>query len=285
MDRTERVFPAVSLPFGGGRILPSPTNFYLTGEDRLRVVVVNSLSGCAVRTQWRTANPKGDTVPNSQIQTPTSDRTVSSIDYELGVGSLLNVTVFAEGSTPRIGQTYVMVQLVRGIGGAAIVLGTLLAGYVTSTQAIGWPGSPIVSSIEGPGFVRTFTGTTPGPASEFNETVPTGARWELLSASWQFLTVGFGVTRLVNFRIINSGVRVYESANTFDQPAGQQGIYTIAQNAAYKSDNTNVIYNLPSPMNFVLMAAVSFQSLTFNFQVGDQHSALQVVVREWLEVP
>jgi len=160
---TEQAFPSSAPIVGGGRLLPTPAQFYVTGEDRLRIVSANAMAGVSLQLHWRHAEPSGRTVPNAQTHTPASDRSIAVTDYPLGVGSLLNVTVFAGAGAPKVGQTYVMVQLVRGTGAAAIVLGTLLAGYVTSTQALGWPGSPIAGSLEGGGAYRSIAGATPAP--------------------------------------------------------------------------------------------------------------------------
>src|SRR4051794_22422027 len=185
MAQREQVFVGQPPIFGGSRLLPSPSQFFLTGEDRLRVVSANSLTGVSLKVQWRAATLAGDVVPSSQDHTPNSDRTVKRQDYELGSGSLLNVTVFASAGAPLSGQTFVIVQLVRGDGAAAIVLGTLLAGYVTAVQALGFPGSPIMPSVAGEPCVRAITGTTPAPSATSFETVPTGARWEVMQ--YQFL--------------------------------------------------------------------------------------------------
>src|SRR6266851_8271361 len=98
-----QVFPAVPAGFGGGRILPSPSEFYVTGEDNLRIVSSNTLAGVRVKLQARIADPRGTIVPESWDHVPASDRSVKSDIFSLGVGSLLNVTVFAATGAPLIG--------------------------------------------------------------------------------------------------------------------------------------------------------------------------------------
>jgi hypothetical protein len=280
----EVVFPGLSPIVGGGRIVPSPSAFYVTGEDRLRIVSVNSLTGVSLKLQWRFANPDGQAIPSSQDHTPNTNRSVKTQDYQLGIGALLNITVFASSGAPRVGQTYVMVQLVRGFGTAAIVLGTLLAGYVTSTQALGFPGSPIASSLEGGGLIRTIQGATPAPGAEFRETVPTGARWQLLEAQGTLTTsAAAGARRPILVWSVN-GAQVGASAQVTDVNPSGGGTFNWAQGmplAAAIFPGTNVV---GLPMDLQLLDADFFASQTSGLAAGDQWTLTRYMVREWLEV-
>lgn len=177
----EQVFPAAPISTGAGRIIASPFQFVTSGEDNLRIACANSLTNVRLAIQGRRLTERGTVEPFAFTFTPTTDRTVTTQNFPLGVGAILNMTIFATGATPQIGQTFVQAKLIRGFSGAMIVLGTLLQGYVTSSQELAWPGSPIVSSRDGGGYLRTITGTQPAAGSELLETVPANARWRLLA--------------------------------------------------------------------------------------------------------
>src|SRR5436853_135315 len=83
---------------------PSPSQFYLTGEDRLRIVSANSVAGVALKLQVRTASLRGDIQAQSFDHTPATDRSVLSQEFPIGEGSLLNATVFVGTGSPFIGQ-------------------------------------------------------------------------------------------------------------------------------------------------------------------------------------
>jgi hypothetical protein len=280
-----RVFPAKAFDIGGGQILPSPNQFYLTGEDRLRIVSVNSLPGVVIKLQCRTANPQGDTVAQSFDHVPNSDRSKKVEDYSIGDGSLLNVTVFAGAGSPSIGQVYVIVQLVRGAGGAAVVLGTILAGYVTMTQALGFPGSPIQSSVEGEPFVRAVNGTLPALGVAFLELVPTGARWELISVLATLATgVGAG-DRQVCFQAFAPGVYLCRCPPYLPQLPSATFTYTWGANLPpWWAPSANQM-QASFPQRQILPAGGGFGDLTFGFLGTDRWTALSYIVREWLEVP
>jgi hypothetical protein len=284
MAQREQVFQGQPPIFGGARLLPSPSQFFLTGEDRLRVVSANSLAGVALKIQWRTALFTGAVVPTSETHTPNSDRTTKTQDFELGTGSLLNVTVFAGAGSPVSGQTFVMVQIVRGVGAAAIVLGTLLAGYVTSVQALGFPGSPIVASTTGEPVPRAIVGTTPAAGSFVTETCPTGARWEIVTVFAQFTTSGVAGSRQpwfqVNYGANPAGVTTWDvvvpAANTVD--------LTYGQNLNPGENFANTIITMPIPLGQRLRAGDQFFLGAVGLLAGDQFTAPVYQVREWLEV-
>lgn len=280
----EQAFPAASAPTGGGRLLPSPASFYVTGEDRLRVVSANSLVGVVLNLHWRHAEASGRTVANAQSHRPASDRSIASDDYPLGVGSLLNVTVFAGAGAPRIGQTYVMVQLVRGAGAAAVVLGTLLAGYVTSTQALGWPGSPIAGSLDSGGYLRQIVGASPAPGAENSEVVPTGARWELVSFHALLVTSAAAGGRqprlLMTFGGTNAQV-ILPAPGTLGPSAAMNFLWT--QGVPWQLGSL-VDCLAPLATNISLSAGTVISTNTLTMNAADNYDAPVYVVREWLEV-
>jgi hypothetical protein len=284
MAQREVVFQGAPPIIGGARLLPSPSQFFLTGEDRLRIVSANSLAGVSLRVQWRTATLGGDVVPSSQTHTPNSDRTVKQQDFELGSGSLLNVTVFAGAGAPVIGQTYVMVQIVRGEGLAAIVLGTILAGYVTAVQALGFPGSPIVSSVEGEPYLRAITGTTPAAGAILSESVPAGARWEVLTWSFLLVTNATAANRKPYFQPGVGAVTYGVIMNFSTVPASTSSFFTFQATMASTSDPVEGLYQAGWGNRILLPAGSSLITSARQLQVGDQFSNLTYIVREWLEV-
>lgn len=281
----KRVFPAIPLQVGGGRILPSPNQFYLTGEDSLRIVSVNAAAAVRVKVACRTANVQGDTVAHSFTHVPATDRSKRTEDFSIGEGSLLNVTVFASAGAPRIGETYVIVQLVRGADAAAVVLGTILAGCVTTTQAIGFPGSPILSSLDVGPVVRAVLGTQPVVQVDMFEVCPTGARWEVLRILSRFTASAVAGTRTVQLHFVQSGIYVARVGMVKDIVINEVGDCLWAANLPSLAPLGTTIRQQPIPTGMILNAGDYFLTATTGLQAGDQWTAPAFVVREWLEVP
>jgi hypothetical protein len=195
------------------RIVISPYPFGVSDADNLRIVSVNAAAGVTVEIHGRQAQGGLDSKPFRFVHTPNTNRTAKTEDFVLGGGLVTNLSIFASAGAPLIGQCFVIVQLVRSLGATAYVMGTLLQGYVTTTQNVGWPGSAIVSSTDGEPVVRTIIGTAPGGGADIVETVPNGARWELLSVR-AVLTLGGAAAATSGYFSIDDGTNIYAQVRT-----------------------------------------------------------------------
>lgn len=281
----ERQFHPLPVPIGNARAISAPFQFVTTGEDNLRVTVINSAAGCRVAIQGRRIDDSGTVLPMAWSIAPTADRSASTAIFPLGVGAIVNLTVWASSGSPAIGQTFVIAQLVRGREGGTELLGTLLQGYVTGTQTLGWPGSPIQSSIEGPGYVRQFNGTAPALGIAPYEVVPTGARWELLSAVAVLVTDATAIARTP--RLVAHGPYaplLYVTAS-IAQNATATNFFLYTSGFGAPGVYTSPVNQNPLPVSIPLFAGTPIYFDTLNFQPGDQWSALSICIREWLEAP
>lgn len=284
MPSPEVAFVAQPSVSASNRVIASPFEFYVTGEDALRIVSVCSVAGVHIKLQGRFIDERGTINANAWDHTPNSDRTTVTDDVPIGVGALLNLTVFASAGSPLIGQCFVIVQLVRGTGAAAIVLGTLLQGYVTSRQGLGWPGSPIQASTDGLPPVRVITPLPPNPGQEFTATVPTGARWEIIGVLNRFITSATVIDRFC-YLDFNDPIQgdIALCSPAISQQASTNRIQTWAPNLPVASLLSQII-QMPMPNGLFLTAGQFIQSSTPNMQIGDVYTSIHIVVREWLEV-
>lgn len=272
-----------SLPISG-RITPLIFPFFTTGEDNLRLYCSNALAGVQLVLNGRTVGNDGQPKPLQQFFTPTSDRVFSRVDIPLTGDTILNISVAVSQGKPAMGQTFALVQLIRGTGAAAQTVGTILSGCITDSHAVGWPGSPIVSPLDGNGYYRAITGTTPLAGAEVNEVVPTGARWELITVRLELATSAVAGVRKPLLLIFNTINTVTMSLNTFMNPSTTY-IAQLGQTWPLEAE-THTAFNYtqaPLPQGMNLLAGWSFQTTTENLQNGDQWSAPIYLVREWLE--
>jgi hypothetical protein len=280
----ERIFAPVPPPIGGA-LAAGPYNFQFTGEDFLRLTVFNSLAGVAVGVHYRTAPTTTTTQANKQVVVPTSNRLASTLEFSVGDGYLLNVVAFASSGSPKKGQCYVKLEVIRGRGAAAIVLGCVIAGYVTANQPIAWPGSPIESSTEGDGYARVFAGTDPPPGNDWGETVPTNAMWEIQIIRSILGTDATVVNRTTEVDYISGGVTIFAIRGPNTIPASTTGSFYFAQGIS-KDDYTSGsgAMNTALPAGVRLHAGDTIRSVTSGFQVGDDYSAPVFLLRELLDV-
>jgi hypothetical protein len=282
---TERAFAATPATDFRRGLVASPFQFWTTGEENLRIESANSRAGVRVAVHFRFLNPDGTITAHAVVHIPTSDRSIAQSEHALGGGAILNLTAFALDQTPQVGETFVRVQLIRGTGAAAIVVGTLCQGYITSHQDLGYPGSPIALSTEATGIVRAVQGSVPAVGTEILEVVPPGARWEVLGVNAALTTSAAAGNRLprLYFRktiglIMESIVMVPLGPGATQRywwNAGMDMGISVARPHTYA----------PIPASPWLSAGDHIETITDNFSViGDQWGAPTLVVREVLEV-
>lgn len=262
--------------------LRSPAPFFVTGEEGLQ------LSGWSVNTSNRLTvsgrfmNLAGEISPFVYDVLLTSNRVVASRVIALGDGWILNLTASTGATTCTYGQCFGRVQVVRGLGSSGIVLGTLCAGYITSSQPIAFPGGRVRSMVEGPAQIRSITGTNPAAGAEVSETVPTGARWRLIALAVRFVTSATAANR---FPILtfDDGTNVFFRADPPTQQTAGVDIGYVGGIGVERLTSTNDVRQWGFPVAMPLLAGYRIRTATAFIEADDNWGAPQLLVEEWLE--
>lgn len=283
-DARELILEPASPPVQEGQLAPSPYNFLFTGEDNIRVTSHNSQTGVVIAIQGRMWSAGAGIRPFGHVHVPFTDRSARTEVFTMGEGYLLNVSVFASQGTPRMGQTFVRVQVIRGSTGATYVLGTLVQDYLTSNQDLAWPGSPIRRSSDGPGYVRTLEGTSPGAGNEVNEAVPTGASWDIESIQVELTTDATVLQRFPQIQFQNGVTTLVSIWPTGGVPQSTQRKIFWVKGMPMDASTTfqdSQVQGLPTTM--VLRGGQSFRTNTGNLQAADAYGSVDFQVTERLE--
>lgn len=272
------------LATAGEQLSPSPFHFRFTGEDRLQLETWNSVSGVRVALQGRVWDPATGIRPFGFEHVPNTDRSLASELLTFGTGYLLNLVVFASSGTPRVGQTFVSLHVVRGSTGAIYRLATIVQGYVTRSQELAFPGSPIHTSDDSGGVLRLVAGSDPAVGAEVSELVPTGARWQMLAFSVTLSTAPNVANRVPNL-LFDDGISVFSYApadRAIQDSRTETAYWAIGPRQAAPAIGTPPAFGLLPP-EVVLTAGLRFRTLTTNLQAGDDYGVPVYLVREWLE--
>jgi hypothetical protein len=281
---TEQRFVATALG-GSGRIIPSPFQFYVTGEDHLLVTIWSSSTsaGAGIRVLWRAIDTRGESTANQRDFPVDGSRFGQRHFIELPPSVIVGLSVSAIGFLEQMGRIFVTLALQRGTAVNEFPHTTLLQGFVGTRQTISWPNSPIQMSLEGPGVIRQITGTQPGLAAEIVEQVPGGARWELLSFWATLTTSAVAANRFPQLSHINNSGTAYAFVTSpIATTAGLVKPYIWFPEAG-TVDASPISVILPWRKNHILMQADHLQTATVGMQGGDQWSAPKYEVREWME--
>lgn len=260
----------------------STSAFFFDGQDRLRIRSFGSLGSVTVSLEGRFLGADGRVQAIQRDHTPNSDRSAATQLFDLGEGFLLNLRPRASGGTPKVGQVYVFLEVVRGTDNTVQPLATLWAGYVTDTTALGFPTSDPIRSVDGCGVLRSVTGTNPAAGVEITETVPTNARWRLQMFSVVLVTSATVANRSPGLIIDDGATTMFASDPGAVVPASQTQVFT-AGNASQRLPVVALVQSWALPSECVLMAGARIRTSTLLLQAGDDWAAPQMLVEEWIE--
>lgn len=274
-----------SLIGGDGRPILEPGALFVDGNYAWRLNVWCSVAGVtiALRSRFLRSND-GQLVDSDDDLVVTSDRLLTTKTTQLAAGFPLNAQVFALTGTPLVGQCFVQLQIIRGAGPAAIPMATVLQGYVTATQALSWPGSPITSSVDGPGApLVVIVGIAP-LGTEVSTIVPVNARFAVGLAAATFVAGAAVANRNPTLVYLSGGALLMRSGYNVNVTAGQTRDFSWMTGFGNLIENPLGQVSLSLPTENVLLAGVQITTLTSGLQAGDQWRGLQLAVRQWIDV-
>lgn len=269
-------------PLPGGQDFVSPLQFSTTGDDNLRIGTMGITGQNTVRVRGRFVRLDGSVEYFSHDHVSAGDRTLHTTDFKLGEGYILNLTAVCVDGSPQIGSLFCVVQVIRGLGGATELMGVLLQGYVTTTIALAWPGSPIVHPLDGPGNTATAFGTNPALGAEINEMVPAGLVWRVCSVRAVLTTTAAAVTRRP-ILIYDNGADI-DLAIPHPETVGASGASSFHWmiGGTYSDGLIGFGQVGPLPGERRLGQLYRIRTSTLNLQAGDAWSAIRIGVEQWM---
>src|SRR3990167_8338019 len=162
------------------------------------------------------------------------------------------------------------------------------AKIVPGTTRLGGWGGVFQGSLEGPGIIRSITGTDPAAGLNFSEAVPTNARWDIRSIFFSFFASAIVASRNVNIDL-GDGSNIFSrksatvGGTASTQTAGETFRYTFARGIDASLNATTLERQYPLPDIGALLQAYTIASNISNLQTGDNLGAPQYVVEEWIE--
>ena len=280
---TELAFPASATYAGGSQIIQSPFQFLFDDDTFLRVISACSVTGVVISINGRRLDANGQLQVITETHTPLTNRSFKVTDIVVGKGALLNLHVFASAGAPRISQCYVKVLVMRNQGGQAITLGVLLGGCLSVLASLGFPGSAVVSPLDYEPVARTIVGTAPGASANIGETVPTGARWELVNFTAAVTVTGTG-NEIFDF-VVDDGANVM-AVSPGSTNSLTSGPLTFVWWPGYTAFNTVISPYFISgvPIQMKLTAGSRLQVKERTSTAAWQWAAPVYTVREWLDL-
>lgn len=271
-------------PFGpaGTKVLVAPFQLWLDGADALRLEGWASAANVTLQLYGRVLLDDGTigTIQTSVAVPSTTAR--AAIELQLAKGFLLSVVVVVTGTTARLGEVFMRLSLMRGFTGAVLVMGTLLQGYVTASQAQAWPGTPLQQTDGIDGFLQNVTIPAGAAGSPVSVLCPTGRHW---------IVQTIGALLNTDATVINRRPYVWGSApanfishHTGVTPASTTRNFYWANGMATNIDTASIPNTAALPVRWDLDEGQGFVMGATNLQAGDQFQGSSMSVLERLTV-
>jgi len=271
--------PAVSYLERG---VPPPAPVYIGPNEALVVDTWSSTAPAPLAIVARVLTPGGQVHTSRWSHTPNTNRTRATTYHPLPEGFLLSLAVDATGAAYRRGHCWCQVGIQVGAGATGVPHAQLISDYVTGTARLAWPGGQLRQSTEGPGLIRSITGTNPPAGSEVTETVPAGARWRLISLAAHFTTDATVINRFISWTI-DDGVTTLFWEDAAQLITANIGMWQVFNTTTQRHGSYSAPSQAPGPLAGVMSAGWRLSTLTTNLQPGDDWSAPQMWVEEWIE--
>lgn len=255
----------------------------LDGTETLRLTVWNGAPTLTVRLSGRIRTLDGRIVPFVETLVPATDRTASTLDRPMVEGELLGVSARVSVGTSRDGWTYAVIELGTGSGSAFQALDVLAADCITATRRASWPGGFVRGPLDSSGFLRSISGTTPAAGAEVTESVPTGARWDIIAFRAQLITSATVANRIPELAADDGANIYFQSANSVNHTASTTIRYSWSAGFGGLVNGVGNEQGRALPDILTLAAGSRLRTITGSIQVGDQWSGVQYLVRERIE--
>lgn len=268
----------------GGDPRLSTDQRYLTGSETLRLTVYNGAAGVTVQMSGRRYDPDANGISEfSHRLTPSTSRVASTFDVPAGCGWLLGCAVRVIAGAPLDGQTYAVVEIGNGSGSTFNPLDVLIADTITAAKRAAWPGSVLRGPLDGRGAVRLLTGTNPGAGLAVNETVPTGARWQLLYVKATLTTSAAVANRVPNLSF-DDGTNYYcqfDANVTTTASSARDYLWAHGMDVKAAASAAGVTQGMGTTP--ALPAGHRIHLTATGLDAADAFSSIRYLVLEWLE--
>jgi len=159
----------------------------------------------------------------------------------------------------------------------------LVAAYLTDGKTLSWPPGVHEGFTEGPGLIRTITGTDPAANVELSETVPTNARWKLLAMVATLVTDATAANRIANLFYDDGTDKLLQSTSLLAHTASQTRVYAWGQGIDKDDSSRGGVVNCQIPVDTPLFGGYRIRTSTVGQQATDNWGAPIFTVEEWIE--
>lgn len=257
------------------------SSVYVTRDDVLELICWVPITNTTVNLSVRMQDPDGQIIPRFETHVVAANgATPASFKLQNAEGFLLSASIETPGA-PR-GQAFVALRVRRGGGSADITQGEyVMAGYPGAIAGLSFPGSPVVSPLDGRGTPVLLTQGNPAAGAEAIFTVPAGVAWLVKSFRAILTTSAVASNRIVSIQARDgAGDIAFSVSAGVAQTTGTAFEYDAFAALTVFANPTQVYAAIPPDL--LLPAGYSLRTSTAGLLAGDQWSALALLVEQFV---
>lgn len=259
-----------------------PSPLYIGDDDELYIRSSSDLTATVYVVRGDLLLASGEHLPFEFQVEPTADRGFTIRRERLAEGYLMHVGAFPTGTTPRRGQIWIEVGILRGRAVAGSVVRPLFSDYLIGNQALGWPPGRVVSSVEGPGFPEIRDGADPAAGAEISFAMPGNTRVVVRAFQFRLVTDGTAASRTPVLEIRTGANVLWRSRRHAAQTATQTRDYFYGVGIEYQNAvDTETFHNSLPALHPI--PDLTFVTVTDAIVAGDNYGAPRAVLERWLE--
>jgi hypothetical protein len=257
----------------------------ITERDRIFVRGATGTSGSRHRLRTRIMLEDGRIIMSDLFLSSDNTRAFITASERAPRGWIISMTHTFITMAINRGEEFVQAGVFTG--GTTFwdhVTALLISNYGEWDNALVWPGSPIVSQDDRPGFMVNETIANPAAGANFTHSVPNGSEQKLHACSFLFTTDATVATRLVTMSLQDSvnNILVF-SAPVAPQTASLAISYSFARGFQATQPAANAVQSLPL-WDIRGDAGQQFASNIITIQAGDQISNIECILEETIHI-
>jgi hypothetical protein len=265
--------------FDPKQVVPSQ-QIYLQRNDLIAFNILTNGTSIALRIDYRWLTPQGE-IKEGELNLPfvSGSAFVSLPIYE---GWLLSFAARVTSGAVLGQWTFLQALITRtpNPNAQSPMHALFWSGFIYAFTANGWPGLPAKELTDGPGIIRSITGSTPAPGAEISEVIPSQRRWTLLCFRSTLTTSATVANRFPGFLLDDGGINLFLIHTNAALVASSALNTQISPGNQFYGDGVGSL-SLPFPTPLDLKVGYHIRSNTPGLQAADQWSAPQYLVLEW----
>lgn len=258
-----------------------PTQTYVGKDDSIWVGAATQNVGLIVTLNARFLMPNGSIQLNQYTLRFPQSRQMSYQQVFLPECFLLSLSATPNTQAGSPSSTFIAVMLSRFAPTLFNASLLLCSGYSTANQPVSWPGGINSTSVDCAGAIVTSGTSAPAAGVNFSITVPANAKWRPIALNCT-LTASAAVANRGLVVTLDDGSNLFATgANPTVVTASQVATLCVAASPELQSAPI-LVFPINLFAGVLLFPGFRIRSAIQNLQVGDQISAVSLLVEEWI---